>query len=262
MPDTIPFDPHRFAPAAEHYLAGRPPYPAGLIARIAQLTGLAPTHRVLDLGCGPGQIGRAFAPLAGEVIGIDPEPNMLRIAADLSAGIRNISWREGSSYDLSPDLGPCHLVCIGRAFHWMDRADTLRRLDAIVAPGGAVALLSDSAVKLPDNAWRTPYREILDRYADGASARARWRSPDWIRNEAFLLGSAFPHLEEIAVYERHAIDIETLIARALSMSSTSPSRLGERTGAMVEELRAALAPAGVTHEVVKGTALIAWRAGA
>jgi trans-aconitate methyltransferase len=264
MIDPLPFEPHRFRTAAEHYLAGRPPYSARLIARVAQLCGVGAADRVLDLGCGPGQLGRAFAPGVAEVVGIDPEPEMLRIARGMSAGLTNVEWREGSSYDLSPALGPFRLVCIGRAFHWMDRHDTLRRLDSLIVPGGAVALFSDSQPKVPDNAWRAAYREVLDRYAEGEPGRAHWRSPDWVRHEAILLDSPFCRLEHIEIIERHEVTADTLVARALSMSSTSPSRLGERTGQMVAELRAAL-PAGVAEggtlrEVVATGALLAWRA--
>src|SRR5262249_48903782 len=77
---TMPSEPGRFHPAARHYLQGQPPYAQALIRRVAQLCGVAPTHRVLDLGCGTGQLALAFAPLAGQVLGIDPEPAMLRSA--------------------------------------------------------------------------------------------------------------------------------------------------------------------------------------
>ena len=53
------------------------------------------------------------------------------------------------------------------------------------------------------------------------------------------------------------------MARALSMSSTAPARLGERAEAMAAELRATLAEAaagGELAEVVETAALVAWRA--
>ncbi len=83
MPETpaVPFEPRRFRTAAEYYLRGRLPYPDALIARVISMTGLAPHHAVLDLGCGPGLLAAAFAPHVGKVIGIDPEPAMLEAAA-------------------------------------------------------------------------------------------------------------------------------------------------------------------------------------
>jgi Methylase involved in ubiquinone/menaquinone biosynthesis len=94
---------------------------------LVQLTELDRAARVLDLGCGPGQLALALAPHAGEVVAVDPEPEMLRIAAEnaAAAGLE-IRFVEGSSADIGPglDLGPgrFHLAVIGRAFHWMDRA--------------------------------------------------------------------------------------------------------------------------------------------
>src|SRR5690348_15106708 len=123
----------RYRSAARHYLAGRPPYAEGLIRRVVAVCGLDRRHRVLDLGCGPGQLALAFAPFVGEVIGIDPEPEMLRVAREQAARAgRAVEFREGSSERLGDDLGTFHLVAIGRAFHWMDRAETLRGLNELI----------------------------------------------------------------------------------------------------------------------------------
>ena len=72
-----PFDPERYRSAAAHYERGRVPYASALIRRVAEVTGLGLEHRVLDLGCGPGPLARGFAPLVGEVIAVDPSPEML-----------------------------------------------------------------------------------------------------------------------------------------------------------------------------------------
>jgi ubiquinone/menaquinone biosynthesis C-methylase UbiE len=116
---------------------GRPPYVTALIRRVVQVCGLDTTFRVLDLGCGPGPLALAFAPFVGKVIAIDPEPEMLRIARDEAAraGLR-IDFREGSSAELGPHLGAFRLGVIGRAFHWMDRQETLARLDRIIESEG------------------------------------------------------------------------------------------------------------------------------
>lgn len=71
----VPFDAHRFRTTAAYYSRFRVPYPDKLIERVTERTGLKPGERVLDLGCGPGPLGVAFARLAGsDVIGVDPEP--------------------------------------------------------------------------------------------------------------------------------------------------------------------------------------------
>ena len=249
-----PFEPDRFRSAAAYYEQGRAPYATALIERVAQVTGLDARSRVLDLGCGPAPLARAFAPFVGEVVAMDPNPEMLVYARQLTAGIANIRIVAGSSYDLEPALGPFRVVVMGRSFHWMDRLDTLRRLDQMIEPQGAVALFHDRAPDVPANAWRQAWREIRERYAPEESPH---RARGFARHEAVLLESAFSRLESFGAFERRALDVETLVARALSMSATSPSHLGEKADAMVKDLRAALYEVG--EEVVESQALVAWR---
>ncbi|MCX5493281.1 methyltransferase domain-containing protein [Kaistia dalseonensis] len=258
---VIPFAPRRFQSAASVYLAGRPAYSARLFRRLAAWCGLEQQHGVLDLGCGPGQIAIALAPYAGRVVGLDPEPDMLAIARDSAeaAGL-DIDWIEGSSYDLSPTLGRFHLVTMGRSFHWMDRVDTLKRLDGMTEPGGAVVLMGDTHPAVPDNGWYQPYQAIIERFATN-QAEKKIRA-DWVSHEGVLLASPFASLDQIAVFERRQIDIETLVLRAHSMSSTAPARLGARADELAAAIRVEMAPFaanGLLTEIVSSTALIATR---
>ncbi|TWT10717.1 class I SAM-dependent methyltransferase [Reyranella sp. CPCC 100927] len=263
MASTIPFEPHRFQSAASHYLAGRPAYAARLIARVAELCGLRKTDRVLDLGCGPGPLAVAFAPLAGGVVAMDPEPEMLAAAADAAAAAgAAISFVSGSSYDLAPSQGRFRLAVIGRAFHWMDRVDTLQRLDTMIEDDGAVVLFRHEHPRVPDNAWLKGYEALIDRYAGDDLKRSLHRSPDWIQHEAVLLDSPFNQLEIIGVIERRQTAVENLVERALSMSSTSRGKIGERADELAQSIREAMtvhARNGAFTEVVQSVGLIARR---
>jgi SAM-dependent methyltransferase len=114
----IDFEPHRFESAAAHYVEGRPRYADRLIKRVSGALGFDGTQRVLDVGTGPGQLAIAFAPHVRDAVGVDPEPEMLRIAGEEArrAGVR-LTLLEGSSYTLSDDLGPFDLAVFGRSFH-------------------------------------------------------------------------------------------------------------------------------------------------
>ena len=253
-PKPLPFEPDRFRSAAEYYERGRVPYSPALIGRVAGVTGLTGEHRLLDLGCGTGPVARAFAPFVREVVAVDPSADMLQAARALGADCANINFVAGSSYDLGPAFGQFRLCVMGRSFHWMDRADTLRRLDGMIVSDGAVALFHDTAPDIPANAWRKVWREIRKRYTAGDDPH---HGPGWIRHESVLLESAFSRLEHFGAIERRSLGVETLVHRTLSMSTTSPSHLSDRTAAMVAELRAELAD--VKEEVVESAALVAWR---
>lgn len=260
---TVAYEARRFQSTATYYLRYRIPYPDRLIARVANRSGLQIGDRLLDLGCGPGQLGIAFARLGAKVTAMDPEPEML---AEATRGAGNasvdITVRQGSSYDLSTDLAPLKLAVMGRSFHWMDRPATLQTLDALIEPGGAVVLFHDKNVAMkPD--FRGVILALAEKFSPERSAeRARRRSPEWETHESVLLHSPFKNLERIGIVEERQLDIEDIVGRAFSMSVTSPQALGDSAADFEAALRSELgkaAPDGRFTEIVESTALLAFR---
>ena len=240
---------------------GRPSYSSLLIRRVVELCALNATHKILDLGSGPGQLAVAFAPFVREVTALDPEPEMLEIARkNASTGHFNIKFVQGSSYDLGPQLGRFQAVTIGRAFHWMDRAATLNLLDAMIELDGVVVLFNDSHPEVPENSWHSAYKKVIEHYAEGDIERQKRRSPEWPKHEAVLLASPFQG--RISIIERRLTAVERFTDRALSLSSTSRERLGAKADELaneVRELMAGFALEGAVAEIVESAALIARR---
>jgi SAM-dependent methyltransferase len=255
LPRALP----RFGSTVPHYVAGRPNYAPSLIRMVKEHLHLSSRHRLLDLGCGPGWLGIAFAPFVGPVVAVDPEPAMLEVARAAAAEAKvHIELVEGSSYDLGSHLGMFQVVTIGRAFHWMDRVDTLRRLEALIESNGALILFNDVRPEVPENVWYKHYTELIDGYAK-VNARI---PPDRLRHEAILLDSTFNQLERIGVIERRVVPIERLVDRALSMSTSSPEQLGSLSDRLAKELLKQMtqfATAGTVVEVIESQALIARR---
>ena len=77
-----------------------------------------------------------------------------------------------------------------------------------------------------------------------------------------MLKSAFAVLERVSIIEKRRVALDSLIARALSMSSLSRERLGTRLDELLEragQLLAAHAVDGWLDERVESIALIARR---
>jgi SAM-dependent methyltransferase len=249
----------RFKSTVPHYLAGRPNYAPALLRIVSEQLQLVESDRLLDLGCGPGWLAVAFAPLVGAVVAIDPEPAMLEAARAVAAAANaRIELVEGSSYDLGPDLGTFDVVTIGRAFHWMDRADTLRRLDTLINPGGALVLFNDVRPEVPENSWYKLYSELVDSYTNSDNSIPLQH----LRHEAVLLESPFDQLIRIGVIERRTVPIARLVDRALSMSTSSPEQLGSLSDRLAQEMLTQMSQFAINGdvvEVIESQALIARR---
>jgi hypothetical protein len=79
-----------------------------------------------------------------------------------------------------------------------------------------------------------------------------------------LLASPFCRLERFGIVERRRIPPERLVDRALSMSSSSRTRLGAQVDQLageIAEFANKVARDGLVDEVVESTALIASRPG-
>lgn len=237
----VPYKPERFNAAVEHYVAARVTYAPGLIAWLARETETT-GKRVLDLGCGPGFIANEIAPHASQVLGLDPSPNMIDAARAVAAP--NARFEIGSSEDLSQVERPIQLVTIGRAFHWMDREQTLRDLDELIAEGGAIALINDSPAAIPMNQWWREFNALAKSYAVLDEWNQHRASDGWIPHEEVLVHSTFGALSAISVYQRHVWSFQRLIRHTLSRSATTEELLGSRLSDFEAEARALLVPFG------------------
>jgi 2-polyprenyl-3-methyl-5-hydroxy-6-metoxy-1,4-benzoquinol methylase len=150
-----------FAGTAWHYARYRPGYPQAFVDDLIGQFHLDGTGRLLDLGCGTGQLTLPLAHHVAEAVGMDPEPELLAEAAGQAQAhsITNVTWARGSSTDLPGNLGHFRLVTMGRSFHWMDREQVLAVLDDMVDDGGVV-LANDSCLVRPTTAWQQAIEEF------------------------------------------------------------------------------------------------------
>ena len=253
----------RFRSTVAYYDRYRLGYPQRLLARVAALAGLGAGDPVLDLGTGTGMLAIGFAQAGMTVTALDPESEMLSVAAQRAgaAGV-TVAFHRGSSADLDPGMGPFRLVTMGRSFHWMDRAATLAALDGIVTPDGGIALFHDAHPPVDENAWFKTLCAVQDKFGRRAAPHIAERRGGHRRYEPFLFASAFTQLDGLSVTIRQPLTAEEIVGRALSMSVTSPEKLGARaeefTATLDQALRE-LSPDGTFIEVAEMVALLARR---
>jgi SAM-dependent methyltransferase len=111
---------------------------------LLRMAGLTPGMRVLDLGCGVGDVTFAAARLvgaSGAVIGVDVDAGVLTVAADraVRSGIENVSFVRAEIPDI-PIEGDVDAI-IGRLIliHLDDPTGALRALRGRVRLGGVIA---------------------------------------------------------------------------------------------------------------------------
>jgi SAM-dependent methyltransferase len=251
---TRPYDPTIYRGSAAYYAKGRPPYSPALASTFAAEVGLDGPGRLLDVGCGPGTITIELADRFEEAIGLDPDPDMLAVAADraVAAGITNVRWVQALAEDIPTlELGMFRLVTFGQSFHWTDRERVAEAVFEILEPGGALALIvhAHEGRPQPPGPGYPPIphdaiRALIDGYL-GPRRRAGqgYASQQADRFEDALARTRFGRPRSIFCPGRADIvqDIDGVLANYLSMSFAAPHLFGERRAQFEADMRAELA---------------------
>lgn len=249
-----------FSEAAPYYHL-RAPYAPAALDYIRDTLRLDSTSRALDLGCGPGTITIPLSRMLGDVLAVDPSPEMIaRGRAEAEAARRdNIEWLCAHAEDISEDLGPFRLATIGQAFHWMDRDAVLRKLERMLdAERGALVLINPGK-RRPQESWEPIANRVAARYTGARSRHPKMHAeakhePALLRSDTF---SRFTTREFAIEIDR---DIPSIIGNVYSTSLSPRSAFGERAPLFEHELTKALLaanPAGIFRERVETEVLIA-----
>jgi SAM-dependent methyltransferase len=249
-----------FEGAAAYYRRGRRPYAASLAAALAEHLELDGHGRLLDVGCGPGNVALLMAHLLDSVVGLDADAGMVAEAGRAAAeeGTLNATWVQMRAEELPGSLGTFRIVTFGQSFHWMDRPRVAAAVRDMLEPGGAVVQVdlwhtSPPRRESPDG----PYPAVPEAAVD--ELRRRWLGPDRRAGRGFRNTSpdgedeVFQHAgfapEQVVVVPDGRVlerSLDDVVAWVLSTSSTAPHLFGDRLGDFVGDLRALLLDASPT----------------
>ena len=127
---------------AELYDQARPGYPDELIRDLAELAGIRPGTRVLELGCGTGQLTRPLAERGCEVVALDIGADLAAVAQRKLAGFSRVQVIVAAFEKWPLPVREFDAVVSATAFHWLDPAVRVKKAAEALRPGGALATIA------------------------------------------------------------------------------------------------------------------------
>jgi SAM-dependent methyltransferase len=179
---------------AEWYDAFRPQAPIMIVDILTRVSGVKRPGLVVDVGCGTGLSTRPWAAHADRVIGIEPNPHMVRVARQRGWTAANVSYREGFGHDTRLPDGCADVVTCAQSLHWMEPGSTFAEVARILRPGGVFAAYDHDYEITPITYWEVGL--ALQRFHE-AVKRIRLPDEEGIPEAAIRRWDKDGHLERM-----------------------------------------------------------------
>lgn len=205
---------------AEHYDVYRPHPPAVLLAVLARYAEGPPLSCVVDLGSGTGLSTRPWAELADEVVGLEPNPAMRKVATETTSNPR-VRYVDGFASATGLPDSSADLVTCSQSFHWMDREETVVEAARMLRPGGAFAAYDYDAVPAihPEiEAAVFDHLRLRARYRDESGLFAGWtRKPKEEHLDVIRASGLFTFTRELVLHVEAQVGADELVGYVRSL---------------------------------------------
>jgi len=239
------FDLELYKGTHKYYVKYRPAIPKEVIDVIVEHFDIKPIDRVLDIGCGTGQVALAMEGRCGEMVCLDPDPEMLKWAKKATKNSKiKLRWINRPVEDLrkfQKKLGTFKLATFCRSFNWVDREHVLKDLDALIEEDGGIALFGDKSLWTDEEKWQKTVKKVIQKYL-GKKRRAgkdKFREPEEPYKK-ILIRSAFRFVKIHDVPLVRHWDVESIIGYLFSTSFATPHLFGNRLDRFKEEVKSTL----------------------
>ncbi|MFT3799834.1 MAG: methyltransferase domain-containing protein [Burkholderiaceae bacterium] len=217
-----------YAAATAAYEAGRPGYPAALLAALP----LDSAACVVDLGAGTGKLTRLLAPRLApgtRLIAVEPVAGMSAKLADVPA----VEIVNARADDTGLPDGCADVVVCAQSFHWFDDEAAVAEIRRLLVPGGTLALMWNMRDERVE--WVDALSKMIEAHAGDTPRHqtGRWR---WVLDDP-----RFAFDQQIVVKHPHRMARDGVFERVASTSyiaglpDVDRQRLRERTEAILRE---------------------------
>ncbi|HXQ18381.1 MAG TPA: class I SAM-dependent methyltransferase [Acidimicrobiales bacterium] len=129
-----------FGSVAELYDRARPGYADLLVDDVLAFAG-ASRPQVLEIGAGTGKATVAFAARAGALLALEPDADMVTVAARRCRDLGNVRIERSTFEAWEPGERRFDLLVSAQAWHWVNPDVGYPKAHAVLRPAGVLALL-------------------------------------------------------------------------------------------------------------------------
>lgn len=130
-----------FDEVAAEYDRHRPMYPDELVDQACRVAGIGDGDRVLEIGCGTGQLTRSLLDRGLHVTVLEPGENLIALARRNLEGAGAVEFLNARFEDASCPQNHFRAVFSAAAMHWIDPKVSWRKIADVLVPGGTLALI-------------------------------------------------------------------------------------------------------------------------
>jgi ubiquinone/menaquinone biosynthesis C-methylase UbiE len=131
-----------FDEVAAEYDRNRPTYPDELVDQACQVTGVGDGDRVLEIGCGTGQLTRSLVARGLHVTALEPGRNLVALARQNLEDAGAVEFVNARFEDAALPREHFRAVFSASALHWVDPTVSWRKIADVLIAGGTLALIS------------------------------------------------------------------------------------------------------------------------
>ena len=236
------FAPELYKGAHKYYAKYRPAIPEKVIKIIVNHFNVQPTDRVLDIGCGTGQVALAMEGKCGEMVCLDSDPEMLKWAKKATKDCEmKLTWLNYPAEDLGKikeKLGTFKVATICRGFHWMNQDQVLKDLDGLIKENGGVAVFSDRVLWSGEKEWQKAVEGLIQKYLgkERRAGKGKFKVSEELW-ENILARSVFKFVKTYDMPIKRNWDVKSIIGYVFSTSAAAPPLFGNQLDKFKKELK-------------------------